>query len=178
MAESSDTNREKVHPAHQLGESEGSSSFPITSRDSTQKSSASARRALFARRRLDASTLASSGGPHSPSSQILTPQIELSPSRNPSPRPCQSPAPPSSLSLSSCHVSTASQRPISPVRGLSPIIVQSQGSHSYGFLGSLADTSAHCQAHIHPRDQASTARLVSDFKKFVCSIFWVFFITI
>lgn len=161
VTESSHADSEKVHPALQLREPECSSSLPLTPKDSTQKSSASAKRALFARRRFDASTLTPSGGPHSPSTQTVTPRIELSPPRSPSPRPHQSPAPPS-LSPSSCHVSTAPQRPISPVRGLSPIIVQSQGSQSSGLPGSLADTSAHCQVRLQPRDQASTARLFVD----------------
>lgn len=154
-AENSHTDGEKV----QLGNPKSSSSLPLSPKDSTPKSSASARRALFARRRFDTPTLAPAGGPNSSSTQTVTARIEPPPPRSPSPRPHQSP--PSSLSPSSCHVSTAPQRPISPVRGLSPIIVQSLGSLSSGLPGSLADTSAHCQARLQPRDQASTARLVS-----------------
>lgn len=141
-------------------EPEPNQSVPLPPKDSTQKSSASARRALFARRRFDASASASSGGSHSPSTQSLIPQRELSP---PSPRPRQSPAPLCSLSPSSCHVSTSALRPVSPIRGLSPIIVQSHGSESSGPPGSLADNSAQCQACIHPRGRPSTARLVSHF---------------
>ncbi|KAE8282340.1 Transcription factor HIVEP3 [Larimichthys crocea] len=87
---------------------------------------------------------------------------ESSPPRSPPPRPRQSPAPPSSLSPSSCHVSSSPLRPVSPVRGLSPIIVQSHGSESPGPPGSLADTSAQCHACLHPRDRPSTARLSVD----------------
>ncbi len=141
-------------------EPEPTQSVPLPPKDSTQKSSASARRALFARRRFDASASASSRGSLSPSTQSLIPQREPSP---PSPRPRPSPGPPSSLSPSSCHVSTSALRPVSPIRGLSPIIVQSHGSESSGPPGSLADTSAQCQAFIHPRGRPSTARLVSHF---------------
>ncbi|XP_051246084.1 transcription factor HIVEP3 [Dicentrarchus labrax] len=160
-AESSHTtssDSETSHPGGQPMEPEPSQSAPLPSKDSTQKSSASTRRALFARRRLDASASASSGGSHSPSAPSLIPQREPSPPRSPSPRPHQSPAPPSSLSPSSCHVSTSALRPVSPVRGLSPRIVQSHGSESSGPPGSLADTSSQC----HPRDRPSTARLSMD----------------
>ncbi|TMS18414.1 Endothelin-2 [Larimichthys crocea] len=153
---------EKSHPGGQPMEPEPSQSARLPPKDSTQKSSASARRALFARRRLDASTLASSGGSRSQSTPSLVPQRESSPPRSPPPRPRQSPAPPSSLSPSSCHVSSSPLRPVSPVRGLSPIIVQSHGSESPGPPGSLADTSAQCHACLHPRDRPSTARLSVD----------------
>ncbi|XP_028252215.1 transcription factor HIVEP3 [Parambassis ranga] len=122
-----------------LVQPEPSPSLPLTPKDSTQRGSASARRALFAHRRLDAS--GGSGGFHSPP-------------RSPSPGPHHSPPAPT---LSSCHVSTALQRPLSPDRGLSPIIVLSLGPDSSGRLGSLAETS--CP---HPRDQQPTARLSVD----------------
>ncbi|XP_038581350.1 transcription factor HIVEP3 [Micropterus salmoides] len=150
-AASSDS--EKPHPGGQPMEPEPSQSVPLPSKESTQKSSASARRALFARRRLDASASASSGGSLSPSSRPLIPR------REPSPTPRQSPAPPSSLSPSSCHVSTSALRPGSPVRGLSPAVVQSHGTESSGPPGSLADTSAQSQACIYPRHLPATARL-------------------
>ncbi|XP_039978644.1 transcription factor HIVEP3 isoform X2 [Xiphias gladius] len=140
-------------------EPEPSRSLTHTSKDSTQKNSARTRRALFARRRLDASAALSSRGSHSPSTQSFTPQREPSPPRSPSPRPQQSPAPPSSVSPSPCHVPTSPLRPVSPVRLLSPKIVQSHGSDSSGLPGSLADTSAQCQTSLDPRDRPSTARL-------------------
>ncbi|XP_050934901.1 transcription factor HIVEP3 [Lates calcarifer] len=151
---------EKPHSGGQPMEPEPSRSLAVTPNDSTQKNSARTRRALFARRRLDAS--ASSRGSQSPSAQSLTPRREPSPPRSPSPRLTQSPAPPSSLSTSSCHVPTSPLRPVSPVRGLSPIIVQSHGFDFSGPLGSLADTSAQCQTCLHPRDRQSTARLSVD----------------
>ncbi|XP_044027872.1 transcription factor HIVEP3 [Siniperca chuatsi] len=161
-AESSHTassDSEKLHPGGQPMEPEPSQSVPLPHKDSTQKSSASARRALFARRRLDASASASSGGSRSPSTESLIPRREPSP---PPPRPCQSPAPPSSLSPSSCHVTTSALRPVSPVTGLSGITVHSHGSESSGPPCSLADTSAQCQACIHPGDRPATARLSVD----------------
>ncbi|XP_059205132.1 transcription factor HIVEP3 [Centropristis striata] len=125
-----------------------SQSAPLPPKTSfTQKSSASTRRALFARRRFDESASVS---------QALMPQREPSPPRSPSPRPHQSP---SSPSPSSCHVTTSTLRPMSPVRGLSPVIVHSHGSESSGPPGSLADTYAQC---LHPRDLPSTARLSVD----------------
>lgn len=144
-------------------EPEPSRSLTLNPKDSSQKSSASTRRALFARRRLDAS--ASSEGSPSPSTPSLVPRREPSPPRSPSPKPRHSPAPPSSLSPSSCHVSTSPLRPASPVRGLSPVIVQSHGAGTSGAPGSLTDASAQCQACLYPRDRPSTARLVSLFKK-------------
>ncbi|XP_070840472.1 transcription factor HIVEP3 [Chaetodon trifascialis] len=153
---------EKSRPVGQPMEPEPSQSALVPPKDSTQKSSASARRALFARRRLEASASASSGGSRSPSTPSLIPQREPSPPQSPSPRPRQSPAPPSSLSPSSCHVSTSTLRPDSPVRGLSPIIVQSHGPESCGPPGSLADTSAQCHTCLHPRDRPSAARLSVD----------------
>ncbi|XP_042291088.1 transcription factor HIVEP3 [Thunnus maccoyii] len=160
-AESSHTaspDSKKPHPGGQLMEPELSRSLTLNPKDFTKKSSASTRRALFARRRLDAS--ASSGGSPSPSTASLIPQREPSPPRSPSPRPRHSPAPPSSLSPSSCHVSTSPVRPASPVRGLSPVIVQSHGAGTSGPPGSLADTSV--QRCLYPRDRPSTARLSVD----------------
>ncbi|XP_040908945.1 transcription factor HIVEP2 [Toxotes jaculatrix] len=162
LAESSHTapsDSEEPHSGGQPMEPEPSRSLTLTPKDSTQKSSARTRRALFARRRLDASASVSSRGSHSPSTQSLTPRRELSPPPSASPRPRQSPGPPSSLSPSGCHVSTSPLRPVSPLRGLSPVIVQPHGSDSSGPLGSLADTSAQC---LHPWDRPSTARLSVD----------------
>ncbi|KAM3596897.1 uncharacterized protein V6R79_022427 [Siganus canaliculatus] len=117
-------------------------------KDSTQRSTASARRALFARRRLDASASVSSGGCHSPS----TPQREP-------PKLCQTPAPSPSLSPPGCHVSTSSLTPVSPGRNLSPITVKSHESESSGPPGCLSDTSAQCHTYLRPRDGASRAGL-------------------
>ncbi|XP_034747055.1 transcription factor HIVEP3 [Etheostoma cragini] len=132
---------------------ESSQSVPLPPKDSTQKRSASARRALFARRRFDASASASSGGSRSPGTQPVVPQREPSPPRSPPPRP-QSP--------SSCHVSPSALRPVSPVRSLSPILVQSHGSESSGPPGCQAHNSAPCRACLHPRGRPSTARLSLD----------------
>lgn len=163
VAESSHTassDGDKPRPGGRTMEPEPIQSVPPSPKNSTQKPSASARRALFARRRFDASASASasSGGSRSPGS---IPQRDPSPPRSPSPRPPRSPAPPSPPSPSSCHVSTSALRPVSPVRGLSPIIVQSHGSGSSGPPGSLADTSARCHDRLHLRERPSTARLVS-----------------
>nr|XP_046274055.1 LOW QUALITY PROTEIN: transcription factor HIVEP3 [Scatophagus argus] len=149
---------EKSQPGGQLMEPEPSQSASLPPKDSTQKKSASARRALFARRRLDASASASSGGPPSPNTPSLITQKETSPSCSPSPRPPQSSAPPSTLSPSGCHVSTSTLRTVSPVRGLSPIILQSRRSESFRPPGSLEDTCAQCHTCLHPRDRPSTAR--------------------
>ncbi|XP_023268946.1 transcription factor HIVEP3-like [Seriola lalandi dorsalis] len=143
-------------------EPEPSRPLALDPKDSTQKTSARTRRALFARRRLDASASVSSRGSHSPTARSLTPRREPSPPCSPSPGPQRPPAPPPSLSPSSCHVSTSPLRPVSPVRGLSPIIVQPHGSESSGPPGSLADSSAQCQTCLHPRDRASAARLSVD----------------
>uniref|UniRef100_A0A1A8H2Y4 Immunodeficiency virus type I enhancer binding protein 3a n=1 Tax=Nothobranchius korthausae TaxID=1143690 RepID=A0A1A8H2Y4_9TELE len=74
-----------------------------------KKSSASVRRALFARRRLYANASMSSGVFHPPS----TP----SPSHSPSPTPCQSPATSSPVSSSALPSSAASWSAASPLRG-------------------------------------------------------------
>ncbi|XP_029298447.1 LOW QUALITY PROTEIN: transcription factor HIVEP3 [Cottoperca gobio] len=111
---------------------------PSQSEESTQKSSASAMRALFARRRFDASASSS---------------VSRSPSTPPSPSPPPSP--------SSCHVSTAALRPVSPVGGLSPVTAQHGGSDSSGPPGSLADASAQCRARLHLRNRP-TAELSVD----------------
>ncbi|XP_069567602.1 transcription factor HIVEP3 [Brachyistius frenatus] len=151
-----------ARPGGQLVKPECSSSLPLPPKDSTQSSSASTRRALFARRRLDASASGSSRGSRSPSTQSSTPPREPSPPRSPSLRPRRSPTPPSPLSPPSCHVSTTPQRQISPVRGLSPRTAQSQGSDPAGPPGALADATAQCQTCLHPRDQLSAARLSVD----------------
>lgn len=154
---------DKPHPEGQQMEPEAKRPLALKPADSTQKSSASARRALFARRRLDASA-SSRSSTSSPNAPSLIPPREPSPPRSPSPMPPRRTpaAPPSSLlSASSCHVSTSPLRPASPVRGLSPVIVQSHGAGTSGPPGSLADTSA-C---LYPRDRPSTARMVSQKKK-------------
>ncbi|XP_029920418.1 transcription factor HIVEP3 [Myripristis murdjan] len=148
-------------PGGQIREPEPSQSLTLTPKDPTQKcvaGSASARRALFARRHLQPSTSAPSRGPSSPSSQ--SPRRESSPPRSPSPRPHQ--PPPSSLSPSGCHVSLSPLRPISPVRGLSPVTLQSHGSGSLGPSSSYTATSAQNQICLLPRGRAATARLSVD----------------
>ncbi|XP_065804379.1 transcription factor HIVEP3 [Labrus bergylta] len=154
--------REKPHTDLQLMEPEPRKAVPPPPKDSSEKSSASARRALFARRRLDASASTSSGGSQSPSTQSLIPAKEPSPPRSPSPRPLQDPLPSSSLSPSSCHVSFSTLKPVSPVTGLSPVIVQSHGPESSGPPGSLPNTSARCYGFLHPRGRPSTTRLSMD----------------
>lgn len=128
-------------------------------KDSTQKSiasSASTRRAVLACRRLEPSASAPPGGSPSPSSQSMTPRSQPPLPRTPSPSPCPR-SPLSSLSPSSCHVSTSPLRPASPIR------VQSHGLGSPGSPGSIAGTFAQCQNCPHPRDRPATARLVSYF---------------
>ncbi|XP_068432357.1 transcription factor HIVEP3 [Clinocottus analis] len=161
VAESSHTassDSEKSHPGGQPMEPEPSRSVPLSPVVSTPKSSASARRALFARRRFDTSASASPGGSRSPSAQAVIPRREPSPPRNPSPGLRQSPAPSSSSPSSpGCHVSTSTMGPVSPVRGLSPVIVQSSGPP-----GSPADSFAPSQARLHPRGRSSNARVFVD----------------
>ncbi|XP_034402006.1 transcription factor HIVEP3 [Cyclopterus lumpus] len=160
VAESSHTassDSEKSHPGGQSMEPEPSRSVPLSPEGSTPKSSASARRALFARRRFDASASASSGGSRSPSTHALNPRREPSPPRSPSPGLHQSPAPLSSPSSPGCRVSTSTLRPVSPVRGLSPVTVRSPGPP-----GSLADSFAPSQACLHPGDRSSNARAFVD----------------
>nr|XP_040044641.1 transcription factor HIVEP3 isoform X1 [Gasterosteus aculeatus aculeatus]XP_040044642.1 transcription factor HIVEP3 isoform X1 [Gasterosteus aculeatus aculeatus]XP_040044643.1 transcription factor HIVEP3 isoform X1 [Gasterosteus aculeatus aculeatus]XP_040044644.1 transcription factor HIVEP3 isoform X1 [Gasterosteus aculeatus aculeatus]XP_040044645.1 transcription factor HIVEP3 isoform X1 [Gasterosteus aculeatus aculeatus] len=122
------------------------------------KSSASGRRALFARRRLDASTSASSEGSRSPRPRPLMPRGDPSPPRSPSPRARRSPAPLSSPSSPSCHVSSSTLRPVVPVRGLSPVTVQPHGSESRGPAGSFADLFAPSKARLHPGGRSANAR--------------------
>ncbi|XP_041868149.1 transcription factor HIVEP3 [Melanotaenia boesemani] len=110
------------------------SSLPVPA-TSTQKSSAGARRALFARRRHNASESPSTGDPPSPGSGR-----EPSTPSDPSSRPHQSPAPP--LILSTCQVSADS-----PVPGLS----SAPG-------GCQAGVSAQCPPCPHLTDQMSAAR--------------------
>ncbi|XP_056273088.1 transcription factor HIVEP3 isoform X2 [Pseudoliparis swirei] len=134
-------------------EPEPGRSVPLSPEGSTPQSSAGARRALFARRRFDASASASSGGSRSPSARHpRSPRREPSPPRSPSPGGRPSPAAPSSPG---CHVSTSALRPVSPVRGISPVTVQSSGPP-----GSLADAFAPSQARLHPGDPSSHARAV------------------
>lgn len=157
----SSTDKDELQPGGHAMEPERSQSLPLTPKDSIQTSSASVRRALFARRRLDASASSSTREHHSPSTHSLTPQREPSPPHSLSPGSPQSPAPPSSFS---CHVSNSPQRPGSLVRDLSPTIVQSHGSLSTGPPGSLVDTCAQCQSGPRSGDQPSTERLVSHFR--------------
>ncbi|XP_067364739.1 transcription factor HIVEP3 isoform X2 [Channa argus] len=138
---------EKPQPRGHLMKPESSRSFPPTCKDSSQKSSTSAKSALFSRRHLSASSVFARDH-HSPTAQSLTPQREPSPPHSLSLRPQQSPGPPSSLSPSSCHVSVSPLGPDSPIRGLSS-----------GPPGSLADTSDQCQSCLHPRVPLSTSRL-------------------
>lgn len=161
LSTSSDT--EKSQPGRQPVETEPSTSAPRPHRDWAPKSSASARRALFARRRPDASASAFSGDSPSSNTPRVTLQRESSLPRSPSPRPPYSPAPPSSLSSSSCCVSTSTLRPVSPFQGLSPVIVQSNESDSFRPQSSLADVSVQCQGRLPPKDWPSTTKMVSDF---------------
>ncbi|KAM9307148.1 transcription factor HIVEP3 [Pholidichthys leucotaenia] len=142
-------------------DSEKAHTIASAPKEMTQRGSASARRALFARRRLNAEASVSSRSPHSPTSQPVAPQRDHSPPHSPSPRLQQSLSPHLSLSPS-CHASTAPQRPVSPVRGLSPVIVQSQVSDSSGPPGSLAGSFTQCQNRLHAREQPSGARLSVD----------------
>ncbi|CAB1456038.1 unnamed protein product [Pleuronectes platessa] len=139
-------------------EPEPSPSILLPPKDSAQRSSARARRGLFARRCLDSSVSVSSRGSCSPSTPSLTPRREPSPPRSPSPMPYPS----SSLSPSSCLVSTSPLSPVSPVRGLSPVMVQPHRTYSCGPLGSLANISIQHQTSLHPWDRPSTARLSVD----------------
>ncbi|CAG5884134.1 unnamed protein product [Menidia menidia] len=75
---------EKVHQGGERTEAGRSSSFPLTPNDSTRRSSASARRALFARRRLDASASPPSRCSLSPCAQSLNPLREPCPLSSPS----------------------------------------------------------------------------------------------
>ncbi|KAF7655867.1 hypothetical protein LDENG_00049250 [Lucifuga dentata] len=136
------------HPGGQAIEPPRSRSRTLTVQKSLA-SSASTRRALFARRRLDPSASALLGGSQSPNNRSMTPRSQSSPPRTPSPHPRS----PSSLSPSSCHVPTSPLRPNSPVTGCSPIKVQSHGSESSGSPGSVAR---------RPRERPATARLSVD----------------
>ncbi|XP_076013181.1 transcription factor HIVEP3 [Genypterus blacodes] len=153
-ASSADEN--PAQPGGQMTESQPSQSDVLT-KDSAQKniaSSASTRRALFARRRLKPSASASPGGSPSPSGQSTTARSQPSPTRTPSPSPCPR-SPLSSLTPSSCHVSTSPLRPASSIR------VQSHVSGSPGSPGSISGTFAQCQNY-HPRERPATARLFVD----------------
>ncbi|KAM6900045.1 transcription factor HIVEP3-like [Xenentodon cancila] len=145
VAERPYTDGEKSLLGTLLTESHNTSSPVVTSR----KGSASARRALFARRRLDASAAASSGGSQSPRSQSLNPHRECSPPRSPSPSPCQPSAPLSSLSPSTRQASP------SPQTGIS--FNQVQHSASSGSPGSPVDVSTRCQARPHPSPAIQSA---------------------
>ncbi|XP_029022522.1 transcription factor HIVEP3 [Betta splendens] len=128
---------------------------PSRPKDAVKPGSASARRALFAQRRINASASASTSEHHSPSPQIQAPQREPPLPCSLSPEPHGSPGTPPA-SPSSCHVSNSPPRAESPVRGSSPAVVQSHGSDSSEPLSSSADTSASC---LHSRDYSSTVRL-------------------
>lgn len=97
----------------QLGRPGPDHCAPQPAGGAAQKSSASVRRALFARRRLDASS--SPGGSPSPSTAPPTIQPPPSSPRSPSPGLLRASTPPSPLSLST-------SRPVSPFPGLSPIV--------------------------------------------------------
>ncbi|KAM4549578.1 transcription factor HIVEP3 isoform 1-T2 [Fundulus diaphanus] len=142
------TNSEKAHAEGQRVEHTGSPSLPFTTKDGTKKSSASTRRALFARRRLNASASASSGASHSPCSQSPSSGREPSPPGSPSPRPHQSSAPPPSLSPSTRPVSPLLNKAASPVRG------QTEGPDPAGLPGSPAAQSQTCSQLQHPRPAA------------------------
>ncbi|XP_068603336.1 transcription factor HIVEP3 [Brachionichthys hirsutus] len=159
-ANSSPCDGEKSLPVEQPMEPELARSTQLPPEDPGQTSSASLRRALFARRRLDASASASPGTLPSPPSFI--PPREPSPPHASSPRPRQPLAAPDSLSPSSYDVTTSTQRPVSPVRGLSPVIGQSLGSESSEPSGSPAGTSAQHHTCLQPRNRSSPARLSVD----------------
>ncbi|KAM4725040.1 transcription factor HIVEP3 [Anableps anableps] len=136
-----------------VGNTTLSASNPLPSQDATRKSSASTRRALFARRRLNAS----SGAPHSPPTQSPDSGRALSPPRSPSPGPRPSPGPsPPPLSLSSCPVSSVLNTAASPARGQSP------GSHSAGLRGPPAGRAAPCQTCSPPDDLRPAAELLGE----------------
>ncbi|KAM8841492.1 uncharacterized protein hivep3a isoform 2-T3 [Spinachia spinachia] len=118
------------------------------------ESAAGGRRALFARRRLDASSPASSEGARSPRAQPPMPRGDASPPRSPSPGPRRSPAPLSSPA--------SAGRPASPVRGLSPATVRSPGSESSGPAGSFADLFAVSKDCIRPRGPTGDATPSAD----------------
>lgn len=111
-----------------------------------QRSSASVRRALFARRRLDASS--SPGGPPSPGVASTAPLKPLTPPRSPSPGPLRSSTPPSSPSGSTLRTGSPGPSPVVRTCVLEPC----------GPLGSLADSSARFHG-----DRAAAARPVSPF---------------
>ncbi|XP_061597171.1 transcription factor HIVEP3 [Cololabis saira] len=125
-----------------LTESPSTSSPVVPSR----RSSASARRALFACRSLDASASASSGGSQSSSSHSLNPPRELSPAPSPSAGPCKPsappPSPPSSL--------PPPTRQASPPPRTGTSFSQIQHLASPGSPGSPADISTRCQARPYP----------------------------
>ncbi|XP_023201131.1 zinc finger protein 40-like [Xiphophorus maculatus] len=116
----------------------------------SRKSSTSTRRALFARRCLNAS---SSGASHSPHTQSPDPGREPSPPRSPSPGPHPSPALTSPLSPSSRPVSSVLKTAVSPVRG------PAEGSNSAGLPSSPAGGSAPCQTCRPPKEVRPAAAL-------------------
>ncbi|XP_068189516.1 transcription factor HIVEP3 isoform X2 [Antennarius striatus] len=142
----STTHDSKSLPGEQLVEPELTHSTQPPPKDLGQKSSASLRRALFARRRLDAS-VSSGAGPSPPS---FIPPTGQSPPHCSSPRPRQPP-----VAKSSSDVTTSALRPVSPSQGVSPIIVPSHGSES-------SEPSAQQHTCLHLRNQPSTARLSAD----------------
>ncbi|XP_029370468.1 transcription factor HIVEP3 [Echeneis naucrates] len=150
---------EKAHSGGQPPEPEPNQLLELNPNDSSTRASARTRRALFARKHLDTSASMFSRGSHLPSTQAMDPHRETSPPHSPSSRPHLTPAPPPSLSPSFCHVSPSALRSDSPVRALSPIIVQPHGLETFGPPGSLADTATQC---LHPRERVSTVRLSGD----------------
>lgn len=119
---SQDEDHDEPHPGDQPTESAcgSSSSSPLVHKEPWQRSSASARRALFARRRLDASASQTSHF------QTQNPQRGLSPPHTPSPKPSQPPSPPASLP-SGFH-----QTPGSPARGPPSNQIQGPSDPQYG----------------------------------------------
>ncbi|KAK5621044.1 hypothetical protein CRENBAI_014860 [Crenichthys baileyi] len=146
VAKSSHNNSEKAQAEDRLMEYTCSSSLLLTTKEFTKKSSPSARRALFARRRLNASASTSSGASHSPSTPSPNSGREPSPPRSPSPKPHQSPGPPSSVSPSTCPVSLVLNTAASPVRA------QTEGSDSSGLPGCPAGRFAQCPTCSQPKD--------------------------
>lgn len=112
---------------------------PLTSapRDSTQRTSASVRRALFARRRFQPTACTPPGGSPQP------PQKEPSPPRHhQSPNPPQSPVPPSTCSSPSCYVSSSIEGSCFSVRCFPPRNVHSPNTRLSGSPGSQTHISA------------------------------------
>ncbi|XP_011479379.1 transcription factor HIVEP3 [Oryzias latipes] len=143
---SQDEDHDEPHPGDQPTESAcgSSSSSPLVHKEPWQRSSASARRALFARRRLDASASQTSHF------QTQNPQRGLSPPHTPSPKPSQPPSPPASLP-SGFH-----QTPGSPARGPPSNQIQGPSDPQYGACPRPRE---HPSASTQLRDDASLAHI-------------------